>query len=118
MSNYHLNVVFINIQIIIAESLSQGFPIQINEVFTKMNMFVMQQCVYPLADRPAETDQLTFIKRHRAFESCKLLLLFILFIYNSFFFIFSSQPVFFFFYMFVLFSVILFINILNTFIQI
>ena len=39
-------VVFINIQLIIDESLSQGFPNQINEAFTKMNMFVMQQYVY------------------------------------------------------------------------
>ena len=39
-------VVFINIQLIIDESLSQGFPNQINEGFTKMNMFVMQQYVY------------------------------------------------------------------------
>ena len=34
-------VVFINIQLIINESLSQGFPIQINEAFAKMNMFLM-----------------------------------------------------------------------------
>ena len=33
---------FIDIQFIIDESLSQGFPNQINEGFTKMNMFVMQ----------------------------------------------------------------------------
>ena len=39
-------VVFINIQLIIDESLSQGFLSQINEVFTKMNMFVMQLYVY------------------------------------------------------------------------
>ena len=39
-------VVFINIQLIIDESLSPGFPNQINEAFTKMNVFVMQQCVY------------------------------------------------------------------------
>ena len=39
-------VVFINIQLIIDESLSQGFRNQINEAFTKMNMFVMQQHVY------------------------------------------------------------------------
>ena len=38
-------------------------------------------------EHPAETDQLTFIKRHRAFESHKLLLLFsFLCIYNFFFF--------------------------------
>ena len=35
-------VVFINIQLITDESLSQGFPSQI----TKMNMFVMQQYAY------------------------------------------------------------------------
>ena len=39
-------VLFINIQLIIDESLSQGFPNQINEGFTKVNMFVMQQYVY------------------------------------------------------------------------
>ena len=39
-------VVFINIQLIIDESLPQGFPNQINEAFTKVNMFVMQQYVY------------------------------------------------------------------------
>ena len=39
-------VVFVNIQLIIDESLSQGFPNQINEVFTKMHMLVMQQYVY------------------------------------------------------------------------
>ena len=38
-----------------------------------------------LVEHPVKTDQLTFIKRHRAFESRKLLLLFsFLFIYNSF----------------------------------
>ena len=39
-------VVFNNIQLIIDESLSLGFPNQINEVSTKMNMFVLQQHVY------------------------------------------------------------------------
>ena len=39
-------VTFINIQLIIDESLLQGFPSQINEAFTKMNMFVMQQYMY------------------------------------------------------------------------
>ena len=39
-------VVFINIQLIIDEFLSQDFPNQLNEAFTKMNMFVMQQNVY------------------------------------------------------------------------
>ena len=39
-------VVFINIQLIIDESSSQGFPSQINEGFTKMNMFVRQHYVY------------------------------------------------------------------------
>ena len=39
-------VVFINIQLIIDESLPQGFPKEINEVFTKVNMFVMQRYVY------------------------------------------------------------------------
>ena len=39
-------VVFINIQLIIDESLTQDFPNQINEGFTKMNVFVMQQYVY------------------------------------------------------------------------
>ena len=67
-------VMFINIQLIIDESLSQAFPNQINEAFTKMNMFVMQQYVYSSSSStgsPAETNQLTFIKRHRAFESRK-----------------------------------------------
>ena len=35
-------VVFINIQQIIDESLPQGISNQINEAFTKVNMFVMQ----------------------------------------------------------------------------
>ena len=84
-------VVFINIQLIIVESLSQVFPYQISEAFTKMNMFVITKmnmfiCVLvgiaQLVEHPAETDQITFIKRHRAFESRKLLLLFsFLFIY-------------------------------------
>ena len=39
-------VVFVNIQLITDESLSQGLPNQVNEGFTKMNMFVMQQYVY------------------------------------------------------------------------
>ena len=39
-------VMISNIQLIIDESLSQGFPNQINEAFTKMNMFVIQQYVY------------------------------------------------------------------------
>ena len=39
-------VMFINIQLITDESLSQVFPNQINEEFTKMNVFVMQQYVY------------------------------------------------------------------------
>ena len=39
-------VMFINIQLIIDESLSKDFPSQNNEAFTKMNMFVIQQCVY------------------------------------------------------------------------
>ena len=39
-------VVFINIQLIIDESLSQVFSNQINEAFTKMNMFIRQQYVY------------------------------------------------------------------------
>ena len=107
-------VVFINIQLIIDESLPQVFPNQINEPFTKINMFVRQQYMYS-----SETNQLTFIKRHRAFESCKLHLLFsFLFIYLSFIYIFSIYPAFVFFYMFILFSVIRFINIFNTFIQI
>ena len=83
-----------------------------------------------LVEHPAETYQLTFIKRLCAFESRKLLLLFsFLFIYNSFlccccfgggggFQFFIIACFFFFFYMFILFSVILFINIFNTFIQI
>ena len=33
-------VVVINIQLITDESLPQGFPNQINEAFTKVNMFV------------------------------------------------------------------------------
>ena len=42
-----------------------------------------------LVEHSAETDQLTFIKRHRVFESRKLLLLFsFLFIYNSFLYLF------------------------------
>ena len=40
-------VVFINSQLIIDESLSQGFPNQINEAFPKRNIYVMQQYVYP-----------------------------------------------------------------------
>ena len=39
-------VMYINIQLIIDESLVQGFPNQINEAFAKVNMFVMQQYVY------------------------------------------------------------------------
>ena len=39
-------VVFINIQLTIDESLPQVFPNQINEAFTKMNMFIRQQYVY------------------------------------------------------------------------
>ena len=39
-------VVFINIQLITDESLSQGFSNQINEAFTKMNMFLMLHFVY------------------------------------------------------------------------
>ena len=39
-------VVFINIQLIIDESLSQVFPNQINEALTKLKMFVRQQYVY------------------------------------------------------------------------
>ena len=79
-------VVFINIQLIIDESLSQVFPNQINEAFTKMNMFIRQHGVLfgiaQLVEHLAETDQLTFIKRHRVFESRKLRLLFsFLFIY-------------------------------------
>ena len=77
-------VVFINIQLIIDETLSQVFLNQINEVFTKMNMFLRQQFVgiAQLVEHPAETDQFTFIKRYHAFESRKLLLLFsFLFIY-------------------------------------
>ena len=34
-------VVFINIHLITDESLSQVFPNQVNEAFTKMDMFVM-----------------------------------------------------------------------------
>ena len=53
-------VVFINFRLIIDESLPQGFPNQINEAFTKMNMFVMQQCVLiriaQLVEHMAETD--------------------------------------------------------------
>ena len=39
-------VVFINIQLIIDEPLSQGFSNQINEAFTKMNTFLMLHYVY------------------------------------------------------------------------
>ena len=39
-------VVFIDIQLIMDDFFSQGFPNQINEGFTKMNIFVMQQYVY------------------------------------------------------------------------
>ena len=39
-------VVFINIQLTIEETLSQGFSSQINEAFTKMNMFLMLHYVY------------------------------------------------------------------------
>ena len=35
-------VVFVIIQLITDESLSQSFPNEINEAFTKMNMFLMQ----------------------------------------------------------------------------
>ena len=87
-------VVFINIQLIIDESLSQFFPNQINEAFTKMNMFARQRVLVGIAqlvEHSAETDQLTFIKRHRAFESRKLRLLFsFLFMYNSFLYFYIS----------------------------
>ena len=39
-------VMFINIQLMIDKSLSQGFSKKINEAFAKLNMFVMQQYVY------------------------------------------------------------------------
>ena len=39
-------VVFINIQLTIDKSLSQGFSNQINEAITKMNMFLMLHYVY------------------------------------------------------------------------
>ena len=39
-------VVFFSIQLTIDESLSQGFSNQINEAFTKMNMFLMLHFVY------------------------------------------------------------------------
>ena len=52
--------IFINIQLIIDESLPQGFPNQINEAFTKVNMFVMQQYrIAQLVEHPAKTDQLS-----------------------------------------------------------
>ena len=81
-------IVFINIQLIIDESLSQVFPNQINEAFTNMNVrkavTVVLVGIAQLVEHQAETDQLTFIKRHRAFESRKLRLLSsFLFIYNS-----------------------------------
>ena len=82
-------VVFINIQLIIDESLSQVFP-QSNQRSVYKNEYVRKAaiCVLvgiaQLVEDPAETDQLTFIKRHRAFESRKLHLVFYLFIYNSF----------------------------------
>ena len=58
--------VFINIQLIINESLSQVFPNQINEAFTKTNMFEYVRkaaiCVLvgvaQLVEHPAETDQI------------------------------------------------------------
>ena len=39
-------VVFVNIRLIIDESLSQGFPNQVSEGFTKIKMFMMQQNAY------------------------------------------------------------------------
>ena len=63
--------------------------------------------------------QLSFIKRHRAFESRQLRLLFsFLFIYLSFIYILLYILLLFSFIWFILFSVIRFINIFNTFIQI
>ena len=38
-------VMFITIQLKVDESLPPGFPNQINEAFTKVNMFLMQQYV-------------------------------------------------------------------------
>ena len=43
---FAIDIVFINIQLIIDKSLSQVFPNQINEAFTKMKIFVRQQYVY------------------------------------------------------------------------
>ena len=91
-------VVFINIQLIINESLSQGFPNQINVRNAALCVLVR---IAQLVEHPVETDQLTFIKRHRAFHPRKLLFIilfciylefiFILFIYLFlFFFLFSS----------------------------
>ena len=55
-----------------------------NEYVRKASICVLVG-ITQLVEDPAETDQLTFIKRHRAFESRKLRLLFsFLFIYNSF----------------------------------
>ena len=90
-----------------------------NEYIRNATIYLLVK-IAQLVEDPAEADQITFIKRHRAFESRKLLLLFsFLFIYIQFIFIFFS---FIFiiacFYMFISFSVILFINIFNTFMQI
>ena len=42
---FFIGVMFINIQLMIDKSLSQGFFKQINEALAKLNMFVMQQYV-------------------------------------------------------------------------
>ena len=71
----------------------RSFPIKSQSVYK--NEYVRKVATYvlvgiaQLVEHPAETDQLTFIKRHRSFESRKLRLLFsFLFIYNSFFYFF------------------------------
>ena len=68
-------VVFINIQLEIDES-SQTNQRSVYENESVRNAAI---CVLiriaQLVEHPADTDQLTFIKRHRAFESRKLLLL-------------------------------------------
>ena len=64
----------------------RAFPIKSTKVYK--NEYVRNAEIWvlfriaQLVEHPVETDQLTFIKRHRTFESRKLLLLFsFLFIY-------------------------------------
>ena len=64
----------------------RSFPINQRSVYENKYVRKAAICVLvgivQLVEQPAETDQLTLINRHRAFESRKLLLLFsFLFIY-------------------------------------